>query len=296
VKAFFNEGFIDEKNACLHISDLSILRGYAVFDFFRTKDSVPLFVEAHIDRFFQSAAMLNLQPGHDKESTRSIVHELIRQNGLAASGIRLLLTGGYSNDGYTPSTANLIVTQQPFEFRQASIFEKGIKLVTFEHHRELPEAKTTGYVTAITLNPFITGKGADDVLYHTNGSVSECRRANFFIVTNDGVLVTPGDGVLKGITRSRVIQLAGGSMDVEVRKISLDEVYNAAEAFVTSTTKRVLPVTAIDGRKISDGRPGRITAMVDEILQENEEAYINHEFGLNHKISSYGPANHQPLR
>ena len=98
--AFFNGQFIDEEKASLHVSDLSIQRGYGVFDYFRTIEHVPLFLDDYLDRFYRSAEVLRLPVGLDRNKLTSVIHELIDRNKMPASGIRLSLTGGYSPDSY----------------------------------------------------------------------------------------------------------------------------------------------------------------------------------------------------
>jgi branched-subunit amino acid aminotransferase/4-amino-4-deoxychorismate lyase len=88
--------------------------------------------------------------------------------------------------------------------------------------------------------------------------VLEFPRANVFAVTKSGTVITPGENVLKGITRMMVLQLAEKKYKVEKRQVTVNELYNAAEVFLTSTTKRILPVLKINGQIIS-GKPGAIT-------------------------------------
>ena len=94
--AFLNGQFIDEEKASLHVSDLSIQRGYGVFDYFRTIEHVPLFLDDYLDRFYRSAEVLRLPVGLDRNKLTSVIHELIDRNKMPASGIRLSLTRGNS--------------------------------------------------------------------------------------------------------------------------------------------------------------------------------------------------------
>ena len=100
---------------------------------------------------------------------------------------------------------------------------------------------------AIWLQPWLKERGGDDILYHQDGIVTECPRSNFFIVTQAGSLVTPGCNMLKGITRKKVIQLAKNmGIIVEERDIHFNEIKEAREAFITSSTKRLIPVRQLD--------------------------------------------------
>jgi branched-chain amino acid aminotransferase len=260
---FINENFIEEDKAMLHISDLALLRGYGIFDFFRTVNHRPLFLEDHLDRFFNSAFTMRLQFETTREELKSIIQQLIKKNNIPASGIRILLTGGYSTDNYQCTAPNLVITQHPLNPHSAESFSKGLKVITHEYRRELPDVKTTNYIMGIWMQEKIKEYQAEDVLYHFQGEVSEFPRSNFFIVTNEDVIVTPAENILKGITRMKTIELAKKVFEVEQRVITMDDVRYAKEAFLTSTTKRILPVVQVDDMIIGSSGPGNVTKILD---------------------------------
>jgi D-alanine transaminase/branched-chain amino acid aminotransferase len=264
---FINNDFIPESDAAIHISDLAIQRGYGVFDYLKTIDNQPIFLEQHLQRFYYSASQLHLPIQQTPQELTNIIQELINRNAIDTSGIRLTLTGGYSSDGYNIASPNLIITQQPLNLPSATAFEKGIRLATYEHLRPLPHVKSINYIMAVWLQPYLKEKGADDVLYHVNGVISECPRANFFIV-KDNVLITPDTNILFGITRQNIIAYARDHFRVEERPVTLKEVIDCQEAFIASTTKQILPVSAIDGFMISDGKPGPVTQQLYKALLE----------------------------
>lgn len=256
---FFNDRFLENEEALLHVSDLSMQRGYAVFDFFRTVNAVPLFMHDHLERFFGSAAGMHLPVNKSREELSAIITELEKKSTLPETGIRIMLTGGYSADSYQPAMPNLVITCNPVKTATQEDFEKGISIITYKHQRELPHIKSINYLTAVWLQPLLKEKKADDVLYHNDESITEFPRSNVFMVTDKNVLATPARNMLKGITRKHVLSLAAEMMAVEERDIPVDELMNAAEVFLTSTTKKILPVLKADERMIGDGRPGKFT-------------------------------------
>lgn len=273
--AYINGQFIEEEKASLHISDLAISRGYGVFDYFRTVNHVPLFIEDHLDRFFHSSSGMRLKPGTTREELKLIIHHLIKTNNIPVSGIRILLTGGYSSDSLEILAPNLIITQQPLSVPSSELFEKGIKVITHEYVRELPDIKTTHYIMGIWLQEKIKQHNAADVLYHQNGVVSEFPRSNFFIVTKDDVAVTPAKNILNGITRMKILELARKNFATEERTVSIENIRNAKEAFMTSTTKRILPIVQADDMIIGNGRPGPVTQTLDAAFAEMEKEMIS---------------------
>ncbi len=251
-----NGEIMQANSLCISASDLAIQRGYGIFDFLVTVNSKPIFLEDHIRRFYSSALSMHLPVLLSQSALIDAIDQLMQKNNLPNSGIRITLTGGDSSDGYSIGNPNLIISQSPFNY-QNQVFEKGLKLITYEHQRQLPFIKTIDYLKAIYLQPTIKSAGADDVLYFFNGLVAECPRANFFMVTANGEVLTPKDHILHGVTRKHVLNLKGYT--IKEANISLEMLASAKEAFITSSTKNILPIKAINGNAIGDGMPGPIT-------------------------------------
>ena len=215
---------------------------------------------------------MRLELAMSRDELKAAIFTLLERNGIADSGIRLTLTGGYAADGYSVARPNLVITQKPLTGPIVPAAQ-GIRLMSYPHMRQLPEVKTIDYLMAIWLQPVLREKGVDDVLYHRDGVIAECPRANFFLVTERDVLVTPGANVLRGITRMKVLEVAKGHLATEEREVSLAEVRTAKEAFITSTTKQVVPVTEVDGVRVGDGRDGPVARWIGEELYKKAALY-----------------------
>ena len=110
-------------------------------------------------------------------------------------------------------------------------------------------------------------QGADDILYHNEGFIRECPRSNFFFVTDQNVLVTTQEQMLKGITRKNIIEVCNSNgIPVEERIISIEELKTAKEAFITSSTKRIIPVHQIDDFTYMLNRPDSVAKKVYDLL------------------------------
>lgn len=244
---FLIDKFVPEEHALIHFRDLAIQRGYGVFDFFKVVDGSPVFFEDHLRRFYFSAEQMGLNVGFKPEELKNIISELLQKNGVPDTGIRITLTGGYSDDGYQPAKPNMVISLHSFKCPTREQYERGIKLLSYQHQRQLPHVKTIDYLMAIWLQPFIRQRNTDDVLYHQNGIITECPRSNFFMVTENNTIVTPAAGILKGIVRTKLMEMARDEgFKTEERDVSLHELASAREAFITSTTKTILPVRQID--------------------------------------------------
>jgi branched-chain amino acid aminotransferase len=286
---FLNDSFLPAADATLSVSDLSIQRGYGIFDFFKTIAGNPIFLDDHLDRFYHSAAHMRLAVDHTRDELKAIIAELIQLNRFPDSGIRITLTGGNSTDSITPGRPNLIITQQPMT-PPGRDCPPPVRLITYPHQRQLPGVKTIDYLMALHLQPVVHDRGAFDVLYHKDSVITECPRCNFFIVTADGTLVTPARNMLKGITRMKVLSLAADAdIPVEQRDLHLDEARTAAGIFITSTSRHLIPVSHIDdlpigpaptagrdatnpadraGTSRADPAPGPITRKLNSLLYD----------------------------
>ena len=262
---FINQEFVKQESACLLYNDLSIQRGYGVFDFFRVTDFIPAYLDDHLDRLQFSADEMRLKIPYSRQRLKDIIFELVRKNQIPDCGIKITLTGGYTNDGFSISSPNLVISHHLFQPPDQKILDNGIKLVTWEHQRQLPHIKSIDYLMAIWLQPFILKEKADDVLYHQNGFVTECPRSNFFIVTRENQVVTPKHHILKGITRKRILETIGREFEVLERPVSLEDIQKASEAFISSTTKLIVPVQQIDEHSFKQ-KPKPVSAFIRNLL------------------------------
>ncbi len=274
-----NGEIVPSSSAVIKINDLSILRSYAMFDFFLFKEGYPYFFEDYLARFENSAKNLNLAIPFPIADIKSQILRLIQANGIEEGAIRLVLTGGYSEDGYTPSTPNFLILQHSTPTYPPEAFENGVKLLLHEHMRTFPEIKTTNYIVGINRLKEIEEANALDLLFHHEGNIYETTRANFFILTQEDVLVTPINSVLKGVTRKQVLALAKKHYTIEERILKLEELQNAREAFITSSTKGPMPIVQVSDFVIGDAKVGPVTMDLIAKFAQLQEDYIKSKVG-----------------
>lgn len=261
---YINGELVLEKDAKILVTDLAVQRGYGIFDFLKTVNGKIIFLEDYLDRFYNSAAVMNLAIQLDRVELRTEIEKLLAKNNLENSSLKLILTGGYSEDGYQVTTPNLIMVQAPYQYN-ADSFQKSLSLLSHNYQRQLPSVKTIDYVQAIHLQPLLHLKEADDLLYHHDGKVRECPRANVFIVKGNEIL-TPDTAILKGITRKKILGLNLEGLHIKVQDFDLDQFANADEAFISSSTKNILPITKLNGKPIGNGQIGKVTTQLNEKL------------------------------
>jgi branched-chain amino acid aminotransferase len=264
--------WVHPQDATLSINDIAILRGYSVFEALRTYNRRPFHLEEHLRRLYHSAQIIELKILWPPETISAIIKECIARNSYKHAAIRLLVTGGESEDGLTPSgQPTLVVMITPLAERDMVRFASGVRLITTRLQRESPEAKTTNYMAAVRALKEATRRGASDALFvNEAGHVLEATRSNFFIFRG-GTLVTPRAGVLHGITRGVVLELARGRFPIEERAIHLEELALADEAFLSSSSKEIMPAVQIDDLIINNGVPGPRTYELEQRFIEMVE-------------------------
>lgn len=262
--AFVNGDIMPIENAKIGITDLGLLRGYGIFDFFRAIDGKTIYLENHLDRFERSMRFMNMESPFSRDVLRENILKIAELNHAPLLGIKMIATGGYSPDGYTPTTPNVLIMGKPFSIPP---FEKGLKLMLFDHIRDMSEVKTLNYAYPISQMQKLVAGGFDDVLYHKNNSISESSRSNVFIIKN-GILITPKADILRGVTRQFLMQLAANEMPVEERDVTVEEVLNADEVFLSGSSKRVAPVVQINDKHFESGKFSRL---LYDLLVKNEK-------------------------
>lgn len=273
---YINGNILPKEQALIPVYDLGLLRGLGIFDYFRVLDGIPVFAEDHIDRLENSMQMMDFNTGLSREDWKDLFYKMIKANEVDRAGFRVVVTGGFSDDGYTiPEQKNIYLMLHSLPASDPAQYENGVRLLTINYQRDTPTAKTTVYIESMKAQPHLKKSGAFEVLYHFNGVISECSRCNIFFITPEGVIVTPAKGMLKGVTRKQVIAIAAEhNMPLEERDVHLEELPWMAGAFLTATTKGVLPVVKIDDQLIGDGSVHPLAKKLQTAYLERVDQYL----------------------
>jgi branched-chain amino acid aminotransferase len=264
---------VKSTEATLHISDLGLRRGYGVFEFFRVVQGVPVFIEDHLNRFAYSAQQIELACPYSLSELEKFIQDLIKTNHLAHAGIQMVLTGGYSEDIFTPGIPNLVIAPTEIKPQPAIYYQQGAKIILYQNLREIAGAKTTAYITAVKLAKRMKAELATEVVYHNGLFVSEGARSSLCIIQN-GTLITAKEGVLPGITRLHMLKIAETLLPVEYRAFTLDELFSADEVILTGATREVMPITQIEDQTVAGGSVGPFTQKLMQAFSAHVEAYI----------------------
>ncbi len=256
------DGQIKKLNqALLPVTDIAILRGFAVFDFLRIYNNKPFRLKDHFDRFTNSAKLMSLNVPITLEVLDQIIQNLLLKNKMTDASIKVVLTGGESDDGLSlkSNTSHFFILMDDLCDLPSSFFTEGAKLITYNHQRVIPGAKNSNYIPAVLMQNKKKKAGAVEILYIDNDLILECATSNFFLIKNS-VLITPKNNVLKGVTRKVVLEIAKrNKIKIEERDVLGSEMKTADEIFITATNKFICPIVDIDKNKIGDGKVGPVT-------------------------------------
>lgn len=262
--------FVPADKAVIPVDDLALLRGIGVFDLLRTYDGQPYFLDAHIERLEKSARRIQLNLPWSHEEIADVVKQTLAKNDIPEANIRIVVTGGSSKDFMTPSgSPRLLVLVSPIPRLPGHWYTKGVKIISWEVERPIPGAKSIDYISASLALKKAAAEDAIEALYiDRNGMALECTTSNVFAFI-DGTLVTPGRGILSGVTRRVVLELAQDLFPIDIRDISRTELTGADEVFITGTSKGLVPVIQVDENTIADGRPGRHTRQLMDVVKKH---------------------------
>ncbi len=259
---YVNGRFVPVSGAVISVHDLAVARGYAVFESLRTYGGHPFRLPDHLRRLRQSAGSISVPLPWSDQALTELVRQTLGRNSYPESVVRIMITAGPSRDLFHPDgEPGLIVMVRPLRAYPPDYIRLGVAVATVEIERFLPLAKTTLYLPGMLAMNQARAQDPEvvEALYvDPDGRVSEGVTSNIFAFVGE-TLVTPGEGILMGVTRQVVLELAEGRFPVEVRPLLRDEIFSAKEVFLTGSVKQVLPVRSIDRRTVGEGRPGPST-------------------------------------
>jgi len=258
---------------------------------YKTDNGTAIFrLQAHTDRLFRSAKIMNMDMPFSKEELNAAQLASVRENGLDSAYLRPMVFYGSEGMGLRADNlkSHVIVAAWSWgAYLGADALEQGIRIRTSSftrHHVNIAmcKAKANGnYINSMLALSDALRDGYDEaLLLDVDGFVAEGSGENFFMVY-DGVIYTPElTSALDGITRATVMQLAREEgYEVREKRITRDEVYVADEAFFTGTAAEVTPIRELDGRTIGCGSRGPVTAVLQkkyfDVVHGRSEAHMD---------------------
>ncbi len=286
-----NGRMFDREHAVISVFDHGFLFGEGIYETLRTYNGEPFLFDRHLRRLRESASMLSLDvPLSDREIDLRF-RETMRAGDLGAWGreayLRILITRGVGDLTYDPAACpspSVVVIAKPQVDPPAEVFERGVTVALVDVVRNHPGSvnpiiKSNNLLNnALAMQEAVRRGAFEGVMRNYRGELAECTTANLFVVKKGTALTPPIDaGLLAGVTRAFVFEM-GEKVGVPVREAVLkdDDLFRADEAFLTSTTRELVPITQVDSQVVGDGRPGSITRALLASYRQSAQALTSH--------------------
>jgi len=277
-KIFLNGSFVNLTRAKISIFDRGFLYGDGLFETMRAYSGEVFRLEDHLGRLFRSAKVIELSLPYSRRELRIIIKRVLKINGLSQAYIRLTLSRGVSEPGLISKpqrSATLAIVAREFKPLSPSEYRKGWRAIVVKIRQNqaspLSRLKSLNFLNNILARKEAQSKRADEaILLNTLGEVSEASTSNIFLVKK-GIIITPSEesGLLPGITRGVVLELVLNlGLKAYSRRVSLDDLMGAEEAFLTNSLIEIMPLVEIDGRLIGRGKPGVATQIIHKAYKE----------------------------
>jgi branched-chain amino acid aminotransferase len=279
LKIYIDGEYYDKEDAKISVYDHGLLYGDGVFEGMRIYNGRVFRLAEHLDRLWDSAQAIWLEIPMTKLEMTKAVEDTIVLNDIKSGYVRLIVTRGVGTLGLDPNKCALpsvIIIADHIALYPEELYQKGLEIVTVSVPRVHPAAlspriKSLNYLNNILAK--IEGMQAgciEALMLNHKGELAECTGDNIFLVRHGRLSTPPPDaGILEGITRGVVIELAK-ELGIAVSEVALTkyDAYVADECFLTGSAAELIPVVKLDGRAIGDGKPGPVTRKLTARFRE----------------------------
>ena len=273
--AWIDSKYVELAEAKIPILDWGFLRSDATYDVVHVWKGRFFRLDKHIDRFFESAKKLRMPCQISRDELKKILANCVSKGKLESAYVEMIQTRGMSPKFVRDprlATPRVMAFAVPFGWiLKQEDFEKGLNVLLTDIKR-IPPSSVDPTIKNYHWMDLVTGmldayeKGNDTaVLVDENNNITEGPGFNLFCINDSGIF-TPDHGVLEGITRQSVFDLAKElNLPITKKSISVEELYNAEELFATSTAGGIMPITKVSGKEIGKGRVGNLTRQLHKL-------------------------------
>ena len=268
--ASVNGAVLPAGEARVSVLDTGFTFGDSVYETLRTYGGRPFHLDRHLRRLRASAGRLGIPVPEGDEPFARDVDAVLARAGNPESYIRIMMTRGVGDVSYhfeRVQGPTRVVIVKPYEPLPERCYSEGVPVIVASVRRNSPRALDPAIKSGNLINNILAVREAqaagafEPILLNDNGEVAEGASANVFVVKGGAGLTPPlGAGILPGVTRQLLIEIGGG-LGIPMREETLvvADLLGADEAFITSTLKEAVPVRAVDGKPVGNGRPGPVT-------------------------------------
>jgi branched-chain amino acid aminotransferase len=277
--ASVNGAVLPAEEARVSVLDTGFTFGDSVYETLRTYGGRPFHLDRHLRRLRASAGRLGIPVPEGDEPFARDVDAVLDRAGNPESYIRIMVTRGVGDVSYhfdRVQGPTRVVIVKPYEPLPERCYSEGVPVIVSSVRRNSTRALDPAIKSGNLINNILAVREAqaagafEPILLNDDGEVAEGASANVFAV-KDGAGVTPplDAGILPGVTRQLLLEIGGG-LGIPMREETLQvaDLLGADEAFITSTLKEAVPVRAVDGKPVGNGRPGPVTLRLLKAYRE----------------------------
>lgn len=270
--AYVNGRYVPRREASVNIEDRGYQFADGVYEVCEVQGGKLIDERRHLDRLDRSLSELRITPPMPRAALSLVMREVVRRNRVTAGIVYLQITRGVAKRDHPFPPAgtppSLVVTASRIDFdKLEATADAGAAVITVPENRwERVDIKSVSLLPNVLAKQAARERGAREAWFvDKNGFVTEGASSNAWIVTRDGKLVTrqADHSILRGITRTVVLEaMKAQGLQFEERAFTVEEAYQAREAFITSASQTVMPVVRIDDRPVGNGAPGLLASQL----------------------------------
>ncbi|WP_442601320.1 D-amino-acid transaminase [Paenibacillus sp. KN14-4R] len=273
---YYRDQFMPESDVHISPDDRGYYFGDGVYEVFRIYNGQLFEKEKHLQRLIRTAEQVRIELPYSIEEIENILDQLINETHTKLGTLYIQITRGEAPRAHPfPTKAKPILMAYCRQSdRPLSTMDSGITAITADDIRWLRcDLKTLNLLPNVMLKQAAIDQGADEVILHRSGIVTECSASNMMMVRNHTLYTHPANHlILHGVTRAVVLELAAqAGIEVQEEAFHLQALYEADEAFITGTTTEITPIIQIDNRPIGGGLPGPITRKLQALFTQHIE-------------------------
>jgi D-alanine transaminase len=274
--AYLNGDYLPLEECKVSVLDRGFIFGDAIYELIPVYNSKPFYLDAHLQRLARSLGQIQISDPHSNDVWKKIISDLIEQSGMSQLSVYLQVTRGVAKRDHTypvNTTPTVFAMTNAWPAVNPDMYIKGLAVITAEDMRwDRCDIKVTSLLANVMKKQQAAESNADEAILIRDGSVLEGSATNVFIVKEGHVMSAPKNNlILPGITRDVVVEILNeNNVPLLEQAPTQQQLQQADEVWITSSTKECAPVTTVDGKPVGDGKPGELWQKVYNLYQERK--------------------------
>lgn len=274
--AYLNGDFLPIEECKVSVLDRGFIFGDAIYELIPVYNKKPFYLQSHLNRLKRSLDQVQIKNPNNDASWLELINRLIEHSGLDKLSVYIQVTRGVAPRDHafpTNVTPTVFAMTNPWPPIDDDMYVKGLTAVTVPDMRwDRCDIKVTSLLANVLKKQEAVTGAAQEAIFIRDGYVLEGSATNVFVVKDGKVNTAPKNNmILPGITRDVVVDLLHeNNIPLEEEAVTKEQLYEADEVWITSSTKECVPVTTIDANPVGDGQPGVLWKKVFDYFQQKK--------------------------